>query len=814
MLKHYIKFAFRNFRSNKVIFAGSLATLCFGALCISLLFSYVHNELTMDDFHEREQDIYMITTKKSPKSEWDIPYKFTFEDFPEIESSANLIFFKEDDTKIKFNQDIYTPVGIVADSTFFNVFNFELRQGNPKSILYDSDAIILSEAFSKKLFGDKNPIGQHLDFEVRLYQGLHTVRGIVKIPSNSSLKFDYIIPYVRHSQGYYGRRDVPFFKSVKGFDKNDFEEKIKNSNNKVPNVYPQLTESITSTVGLEDIYFSSELSALKKRTLFNSGNKKNTDILIVIMLVILLVSILNYSNLQIINTNAVLKNIAISKVNGALKRHIVVQKIIETLIIIIISTLLITLGYNFLLPWFNDFVRVPLAPPIWEIFLINVIILSSVTVIGLIYPMLIINRFSTINNLKKTNSISQKLKGKQVTVVLQYAMAFLLLISSIIVNNQLKLMLDKDLGFNDDGILKVKLFYEPPFNTESRNWSKEKRQEEREKAIQIPKYINDQLASFSSIDKISQGRSPIDVFSTEWKLSSGEFETINTLIHTPDCKSLFNYKIIQGRFFDKDIGEQRGKKIVINEAALKHWNISDIASTKIDHISWSKNFVINANDPGNPKITYKSFIIIGVVKDFNYEHLSAKPKPLVMVYFENFEADYFIKFHKNKTQEGIQYIEALFKEVNPNQVFKYTFLSDEIAALYQKEKRLSTIYIVFTIIALLISAIGLFTIALYDTQRRIKEIGIRKVNGATIYEILFMLNKDFIKWVFIAFVIACPISYYAMSKWLESFAYKTNLNWWVFALAGIFTLVIALLTVSWQTYRAATKNPVQSLRDE
>ena len=156
----------------------------------------------------------------------------------------------------------------------------------------------------------------------------------------------------------------------------------------------------------------------------------------------------------------------------------------------------------------------------------------------------------------------------------------------------------------------------------------------------------------------------------------------------------------------------------------------------------------------------------------------------------------------------------MFNEVNPNQTFNYTFLSDDIAALYDKEKRLSTIYILFTIIALLISAIGLFTIALYDTQRRVKEIGIRKVNGATINEIMLMLNRDFMKWVVIAFVIACPIAYYAMSKWLEGFAYKTPLSWWVFALAGLSTLVIALLTVSWQTYRAATRNPVKSLRDE
>ncbi len=795
MLKHYIIFAFRNFKSNKVIFAGSLATLCLGALCISLLFSFVHNELTMDNFHKWKKDIFMVVMKQSPKSDWSIPYKFTPEEYPEIESATSLIFFRDDETKLKYKQNVYLPKGVVADSSFFKVFNFSLSTGDRNTVLDDPQTIILSEDFSKKLFGDSNAIGQEVDFEIRMHQGVHKVGGIIKIPSNSSIKFDYLIPKVKD---HYGRGGTPFFKAKSNINVDLFKNKIKNSNNKVPNFYPQLTESLTSIKSLHDLYFSSELNSLKKYTQFSSGNKKNVDILLVIMFVILLVSILNYSNIQIVNTNAVLKNIAISKVNGALKRHIIGQKIVETLIIIILSTILITLSYNFLLPWFNNFVGVSLAPPIWKIFLINAGILSIITLIGLVYPMLIINRFSTIKNLKRNTSISQKLTGKQVTVVLQFTMSLLLLISSIIVNNQLKLMLDKDLGFNHDNILKVKLYYQPPYNPESRKWTKEQLIEEREKALKIPKFINDQLESFSGINKLSQGSSPIDVFPIDWKPKAGdfEFETINSLVVTPNHQNIFNFNLVEGRFFEEGTDKQRGKKIVINEATKKHWGIDDIETTIIGNRNWGE------------------YEIIGVVKDFNYEHLSAKPKPLIMVYFEDFEAEYFIKFHKNKTQEGIQYIEALFKEVNPNQIFDYTFLSDEIAALYQKEKRLSLIYIAFTIIALLISAIGLFTIALYDTQRRIKEIGIRKVNGASISDIMLMLNKDFVKWVLVSFVIACPIAYYAMSKWLESFAYKTSLSWRVFAMALVFMLIIALLTVSLQTFSAATRNPVESLRDE
>jgi len=185
-----------------------------------------------------------------------------------------------------------------------------------------------------------------------------------------------------------------------------------------------------------------------------------------------------------------------------------------------------------------------------------------------------------------------------------------------------------------------------------------------------------------------------------------------------------------------------------------------------------------------------------------------------MVYFEDSEANFLIKFKEGSTQNGLLFVQSLFSKINPGESFQYTFLTDEISALYQKEKRLSHIYILFTLIALFISANGLFTITLYDTHKRTKEIGIRKVNGATIAEILAMLNKDFVKWVTISIVIATPVSWYAMNKWLENFAYKTDLSWWIFALAGALALGIALLTVSWQSWKAATRNPVEALRYE
>ena len=206
--------------------------------------------------------------------------------------------------------------------------------------------------------------------------------------------------------------------------------------------------------------------------------------------------------------------------------------------------------------------------------------------------------------------------------------------------------------------------------------------------------------------------------------------------------------------------------------------------------------------------------IIGVVEDFNYQNLSSKPQPLFMENFEDIRVGFLIKFRDGSVQDGLQSVTKLFKKVNPGEDFSYSFLSDEVAALSQKEKRLSQIYFVFTIIALLITVTGIFIIAVYDAQRRTKEIGIRKVYGARIGEIMFMLNKDFVTLVVLAFIIACPIAWYALHRWLQNFAYKTTISWWVFAVAGAVAVAIALLTVSVQSYKAATRNPVEALRYE
>ncbi|TKG95803.1 FtsX-like permease family protein [Puteibacter caeruleilacunae] len=794
MFKYYLKSALRNFKSNKLIFGGSIITVLLCSLCISLLFTYIHNELSMDDIHMRKNDIYMMTIKQSAESkpegvETSGYFNFDYTKYPELESKATLKKYDKDELRFSIENYTFSPAGLVVDSTFFRMFDFQLKVGDRKNILQSPDALILSERLAHKIFGSENPIGKTITVNSR-QQNVYTVKGIAQNPpSNSSIKFDFIL---RDKGQAFDRSGIDFLLANSNFDEVKFEKKIKN----IGHQHPQFKASTAQVMPLKDIYF--DRKDVDVNSIFiKSGDRKSLQVLMAIIAIIFIISALNFSNLQIININSSLKNIGINKVAGAGSRHILYQKLTELLVLIILSALLITGLYQLVLPKFNLFTGVELQPQVWQIFLINVTILTSLSVVAMIYPTIISLRIPITNSLKNLFFSSNKLVGRKVVATVQFTLSFVLLIISMIVVKQLNLMLDKDLGFSSENTIHTKLVYEPSY---SESW--ELMNEQYQSLQKNYQYINDELSSHSSVKYYSQGFSPIDAYDMPWKIKDGEndYTTEKTLTVTPKYANMFGLTVVEGRFFDEEKDESDGHKLVINQAAKRLWNIKDISQTQFLNKYWS--------------MKGESFEIVGVVKDFNFEHLSVKPHPLLMLYSEDEADDFLIHFEKGTTQAGLQFVESLFMKSNPNQSFRYTFLSDEIAAMYDKEKRLSMIYILFTIIAFIISAIGLFTIALYDTRKRTKEIGVRKANGARVAEILTMLNKDFVKWVVIAFILACPIAYYAMDKWLENFAYKTELSWWIFALAGILALGIALLTVSWQSWKAATRNPVEALRYE
>lgn len=796
MLKHYIKLAFRNFRVNKVVFFGGLFTLCIGALCISLLFSYVHNELTMDDFNKREKDIFTVILQDSPSSKWSTTspsyfFKFDYKDFLQVENAVNIVKLIDDEATISYKKETFSTEGIITDTTFFNVFDFELTVGDKKSALDSPNSIIISVEFANKIFGDENPIGKTLKVSTKT-EGLFIVNGIVEIPSNSSMSFDFILPKPVN-----GPVGTDFILLKSGFDYNTLKKNIAT----IGKGHPLSEIKKIDIIPLNDMYFNKELTSGSK--LFSrTGDKKRINVLTIIMLVILVISALNFSNLQIIDANTRTKQFAVNAINGAQKSNLVQQKLVEILLLLLLSVTIITVGYLYFLPYFNSFINIELSPPLWKVLAINSAILISIIILALIYPFTIIFRIRIIEGLKGKSFFEKSSISRKTILISQYVLTFVLLISSVIIAKQLNLMLDKDLGFNDENIIVTKLYHAPPYDLNQINDLKTVEDKRNIDEVVRNNYIADQLESTTHIAEFSQGYSPLKISSLPLGVNgiNSEFSSQHFLRVTPNFEKVFDLKIVEGRFFnyEQDNSQSNMDRLIINEAAKLFWGIKDISENKIIQ----------------PYHENREYEIIGVVKDFNYEHLSVKPKPLVMFNNRDLKDDFFIRFNKGNFEEGLAFVKGLFNQLNAGKTFKYSLLSNEIASLYAKEKRLSVIYIFFTIVALLISTIGLFTIALYDTQRRVKEIGIRKVNGAKTQQILVMLNKDFIKWVGLAFIIAIPIAWYAMHIWLEGFAYKTTISWWIFAISGILAFLVTLMTVSWQSFKAAIANPVEALKNE
>jgi putative ABC transport system permease protein len=743
----------------------------------------------MDGFHQKKDNIYVITIKSSPKGLPQVfepaPYLgFDPEEYPEIRNFTTIKKYSKGDLPINYEDLSFSAEGLVTDTSFFNVFNFKLKVGDTNTILSDPDAILLTENFAGKIFGEENPIGKSLKIGRRNTKDF-TVKGILENPPlNSSIEFDFILPDQYNDRNFFNRMGGSFILVENSFDDTLFKAKI----NQFEDKYNRFTESTLNILPFD--YKEINKSGLQSIGIFSrTVNEKNLYIQIIIMLVILVISALNFSNLQVINTNSRLKNTALKLVIGANKNHILKQMLVELLIFVFVCTIITTIAYILVLPTFTNLTQIYISPSLLTIIQINCSVLLILSVIGMIYPLILGIRIPLIKSLKNLVLPKKQLKGGKEIVVFQYALTFLLLISSIVVAKQLSLMLAKDLGFKQKNIVSAQL-WTMPSNIKSR--------EEADDFLTKIDLGNNELAKQSTIKHFASGNKPIDSFTMDWKRKKGDFEleTHNTLISSPDYEKVLGLKLLEGRFFDKNRDRSRENKVVINETAKKYWGIEDIDNTLMVNESWG------------------DYEIIGVVKDFNYQHLASITRPLMMLYMKDFDDTYLIEFQDGAIESGLNFLDQFFKDQNPNASFSYTFLEDDVASLYRKEKQLSINYILFTVIALIISVIGLFTIALYNTRSRVKEIAIRKVNGAQVWEVISLLNKSFIKWVGLAFIIACPIAYVLMEKWLQNFAYKTDISWWIFALSGGFTLLIALLTVSWQSYKTAVSNPVNNLRTE
>jgi len=766
-----------------------------GILSVFLIYTWVDNELSTDRFHKNVDNLYVTVIQQSPvdkvqmtSGQFDLG--INFDQYPQVKKRLRTTFYEENRIKLKKGEEEYPGRGLVADSTFFEFFDFELITGDRAQVLKDPTSIILTEKMAERIFGEVDPLGKTLFLESD-QTAFYEVRAIMKdIPSNSSIHFDFVVP--AHAEKFWARASQEFLLMEDGFDRAAFENEIKH----LARENGRFEESILSTVAFTDIYFSNQFTG----SLFvKYGDLDEVSILILVAFVVLFVSVFNFTSLQTTLAYAQLKIRGIKQVNGASRFDFILEFVVNRLIYAGVCIGLTFLLFELVKPAYLEFLEISQNFTTFEL-----LISLTIGVVGFMMLSAFFTAFQTSNVVTAQALMGSLRTGKEskagkILTTVQYVFAITLIIVTAVVFKQFNYMQNKALGYEPDDVVSINFFERIPYNFDD----PEETAVKESKQMDDYRLVKNELLKIPGVRSFSQGPLPIDGSGSAqpWKLANSSFQysDVQVLFVDPSYQDVLGFEMLEGRFFSDDQDESLQPKLIMNEAAKKYWNIENIEDARLIGPIGGEN---------NP------FQVIGVSNDFHFEHLSKKVRPMIIIYLNHPEVQFLVNINRDDFQSTLSNVESLFTSINPKRIFEYTFLENKLLDQYEREQKLSQIFMLFTLTGLIISSIGLFTFALYETRKRIKEIGIRKVVGANVQQVVSLLSTSFIKWVLLAFLIACPLSWFFMSRWLSNFANQTVLSWWVFVGAGVLTLVLALVTVVGQTYVAAKRNPVDSLRYE
>lgn len=769
-LKIYKKFLSRNKLYTLVSVVGFSVSLTF----VILLGIYVKQELSVDSFHEKKDRIFLMAHDTS--SSFGNPVaNFVKDKCPEVEAY----------TRIHFTPVILGEKGVAkikadalfADPSFFNIFSFKLLEGDPSQVLVPLKSVVVTKSFANKMFADKNPIGAHLiinDTE-------HTITGIMEdIPQNTQIpKADFIVNYKSITM-FWGGDWILDRSDNFGFTMYFLEKEGSNLPAKTSMLlelfkkefwyYKDGFTNDLKFIPLEDAYFQIDQSYSPLRT----NSKTLISVYMGIVILILVIALLNYINMTIAQAGFRGKEAAMKKLLGCSRKSLMLQLLVESFLMTSF-TFILGLFMAFLLePSFNHLLNTDLhLSSQFTLSLIGVAILFvlSISIVAGFIPALIISGFNPIEIVKGSFSRKVKAKYSKVLIIFQYIVTIALLICSFFIKQQSDFLVNYDQGFKRDGVFVMDNVLD---------------------SAQLEGF-KDKLQSISGVELVSY--------------SSGTPATgsNNYSFEVDGVQFSFQELVVDSTFFK--IFDIKISPTGVEPTNDTYWvNQTAYNALHPDSISFLANF--GHND-------YKQ--IAGVVNDFNFKSLR---EPIGLMRIRKLPHGHLPWNIVVKIAEGADLyktadkIKDTYSQYNGGEFFESQFVDDVVQNAYEKEKKTSQIISAFTILTIVIMVMGVFAMSLYLIRQKEKEIGIRKVNGATEGEILRMLNMDSLIRVLIAFVFACPIAYYAMSRWLEGFAYKIELSWWVFAVAGLVVLVLSLLSVSWQSLKAARANPVDSIKGE
>jgi putative ABC transport system permease protein len=783
-MKYLFKTIIRNFTRRPVTNLINLLGLSISLTLVIILSVYCYSELTTDKYQKKGERVYLYLPSDDRIYTPGILKENIEMKVPGVESAIRISGTWEAPVFQAENKEPITSDLLFADEDFFKFFTFNVVEGDPETALKEPLTVVITKTLSDKLFGREQAVGKtiKLNNDKQL-----TVRAVIEEPkANSCLSFSAVTSMATQKivQGVdgefteWGWCDFQTFLLLnKGINPVETEKTILTI---IPDDFRK-DYSNARLMPLKKIYFS-KFSLLGFNYLIY-GDRKKVQILVLVASLVLLIALINFINISSSQWQEKIKQTGVLKIIGVKQSTIFLNVLSESFLFFLVALLIAIDLVNIINPFIREYTgihysqKLTFSPGFIIVSFASILVLS---VIFSIIPALRISSSKAIDNLKNTivpNKTNFSLSSVLVTI--QFTIAIVLITFTTMIQKQIRFG-NTNLGYNQENIIGIKLT--PQLD--------QKKEVIKKLLLEKPSISEVSFTQFFPGKDISQWEAQLNL--------NGEKKKINFDTFSADAGFLqiMGLKLVSGRFYTNDFSSDKGK-VIVNEKFLRENNFTNpIGGT----------FIMGKRD----------FEIIGVVKDFHFKPVSQPIVPLI-IRNESY-ASYCLVNLKTASFKSlhivIQDIKATASELSPSFPVEVNFFDQAVENMYQSELQFRRTFSLFAVCAIVICCLGILAMSMFACQRRIKEIGIRKVNGAKISEILSMLNKDFVKWVAIAFVIACPVAWYAMHKWLQNFAYRTELSWWIFALAGLLALAIALLTVSWQSWRAATRNPVEALRYE
>lgn len=786
MIQNYLKVALRNIKRNKLFSGINILGLAVGMACSIFILLWVQHERSYDKFHKNGANIYRLTVEISGlKASLSVApiAKAMRSEIPEVKNTVMLAsaggLFQYGDRKFEERAAFF------ADSTFLQVFSFPLVKGDRKTALDNPTNILITERAAKKYFGSEDPMGKVLRMNSK---DNFTVSGILAdVPANSHLQFDFILP-----MRFFARGSNDFINNV--WDNYNYYTYVQLAENASSAAAVQkVTKQMNATMGknIKELTADHYLQALYDIHLHSNfigdvqghGNIQYVRIFSLVAIIVLIVACINFMNLATARSSRRAKEVGMRKVAGARRWEIIRQFLGESVLIAFIS-LLIAIGLVWLLlPAFNNLSGKEIK---FDLFHSNLLLLlpGIAVLTGLIsgsYPAFFLSSFQPVKVLKGSFNFGNRGAWlRSGLVVLQFVISISLMVAAFVVYNQLNYIRNKNLGYDRENLLYV------PVTGNLYNSNEALRTELKQNQLTQDFTFLAQLPT-----NLLSG-----TISVDWPGKDAKNQVMFPQLSVDEgFVNTFKTKIIAGRGFSKDFKTDE-KNYVLNEKAIQVMGMKPETAVGQWFSLWGNKGTI-----------------IGVVKDFNFKPIHQPIEPLILRYSSGGDV-FLVRTKPGKTEATISALKTLCAKLNPEYPFSYDFLDQDLAKLYRAEQQMGGIFNVFTILAIFISCLGLFGLTNYMAEKRTKEIGIRKVIGASVTGIVALLSKGLIKLVLVAILLATPLAWWAMNSWLNNFAYHIDINAWVFVIAAFSSITIAMITISFQAIKAALANPIKSLKTE